>query len=95
LTLELEMKDAAGSSPFVMGDMRKGRPPKSDRLTSAERASRARDKKKQQGMFELKCHIDQATREFLKAVCVAENCTISEAIAKALRSAICNGLALH
>jgi DNA-binding Xre family transcriptional regulator len=95
LTLEHEMSDVTGNSPLAMAGIRKGRPPKPNPLTAAERTSRARDKKKQQGFSELKCHVDQVTRANLEAVCAAENCTISEAISRALQSAVRYGLAPH
>jgi hypothetical protein len=95
LTLEFEMSDAAVTSPLALGAIRKGRPPKSDSMNSAERAQRAREKRKEAGLSEVKCYLDESARANLVALCGIHNCTISEAIAMALGAAVCNGLTIH
>jgi hypothetical protein len=86
-----EMTEVAGNTAWGIGSIRKGRPPKPDAMSSAERTQRARSKRKEMGLSEVKCYLDDASRAYLVAVCEIHDCTISESIALALKSAILNG----
>jgi hypothetical protein len=82
-------------SQLSLTPIRKGRPPKVDALTSAERARRTREKRKADGLTEVKCHLTASSRSYLAAICSIHQCTISDAISRMLESAMFHGLTVQ
>jgi uncharacterized membrane protein len=79
-------------NPLFPSTIRKGRPPKSDSLTSAERARRSRDKRKAEGLSEVKCYLTEGSKSYLAAICAIHQCTISDAVSMMLEAAVREGL---
>lgn len=83
-TLTMEVLSAPNRPSDAITTQRRGRPPKADAKTIAERAKAYRERLRKDGLKEIKCYLSAEHLAYLKVLCDIHGGTIADSVALAL-----------